>query len=89
MEKKEAIKTAILNKYDKQIAEAERQRDASKTRASKRGKQRDIDSLKAKKSIAESKTLEELVAMTGDLRTDTDWREWEANYNSVKGSLFV
>ena len=89
VEKKEAIKSAILNKYDKQIAEAERQRDSSTTRAAKRGKQRDIDSLKAKKSIAESKTLEELVAMTGDLRTDTDWREWEANYNSVKGSLFV
>jgi hypothetical protein len=33
--------------------------------------------------------LEELVGMTGDLRTDSDWREWEANYNSVKGSMFV
>lgn len=88
-EKKEAIKKAVINKYDRLIAESETQLKSSTTRAVRRGKQRDIDSLKEAKRIAQSQSLEELVGMTGDLRTDSDWREWEANYNSVKGSMFV
>ena len=82
------IKGRVFEKYDRLIAEAERQRDASTTRAVKRGKQRKIDELIEAKRQAKDKSLSELVKMTSDLRTDDDWREWEANYNAVKGELF-
>lgn len=89
VEKEVAIKGRVIAKYDRLIAEAERQRDSSKVRAVKRFQQRVVDELIEAQRQAKNKSLSELVNMTSDLRTDDDWREWEANYNSVKGSLFV
>lgn len=89
LEKKEAIRQNIISKYDRQIAQAEAQKKSSKLKSVQREKQSVIDELTEAKKLASESSLEELVGMTGDLRTDNDWREWEANYNAVKGVLFA
>lgn len=87
-EKEVSIKNRLIGKYDRLIIEGQRQAD-SVSGVAKKAKQREVASLREAKRIAKEQSLSEIVGMTGDLRTDDDWREWEANYNAVKGVLFA
>jgi len=88
VEKEVSIKNRLVGKYDRLIIEGQRQAD-SVSGVAKKAKQREVASLREAKRIAKEQSLSEIVGMTGDLRTDDDWREWEANYNAVKGVLFA
>ena len=87
-EKKISIKDNFIAKWRRKEYEAREAAKSISSNAGKRAKNREADAYKLSAERAEKMTLDELVGLSKDLRTDNDWREWEVSYETMKGTLF-